>query len=305
MSARWGRLAAAVVATALLALVLGACTVPPPGGPTACNLPPAPASGQYTITVDGTVRTYELAIPPGYTGTSRVPVVFDFHGAGSSGRIQDTYSQTSVKVAPRGWVVVSPNGLTNGWFSFWYLPPASSTDVHFVSELLRSLSSRLCLDSRRVFATGLSDGAALADALVCSLPGTFAAVSPVGAVNFGSVCTAGNPRTSLLAFHGNADPIFPYGGNQTVTSVPSAVAAWAAFDGCATTPTETPVAVDVVRSTYPSCRDGTGVELYTILDGGHNWPDGYQYTVPYGRMTTSINATDIMLDFFAAHPRPG
>jgi len=85
--------------------------------------------------------------------------------------------------------------------------------------------------------------------------------------------------------------------------VPATVAAWATLDGCGTPPTTTVVASDVTHSVYPGCGSGTGVELYTIIDGGHNWPDGSFYTVPFGRMTTSINATDIMLNFFAAHPR--
>ncbi|HEY7138172.1 MAG TPA: hypothetical protein VIB48_24160 [Acidimicrobiia bacterium] len=303
MSARWTRLARVVVVCASFVASVSACAVPPPGGPTACNLPSPAGTSLQSMTVDGQSRAFWVAVPPNYTGKAPVPVVFNFHGAGSNGYVEDRYTQMSVKAAPLGWIVMSPDAYVNGALTYWSLPPPANPDTHFVTAMLQWLRSHLCTDSRRMFATGLSDGAMFTQALACFMPGTFAAIAPVGAINATPVCRAGTPGTPLITFHGTADPIFPYQGNDTLPSVPATVAAWATLDGCGTPATTTVVASDVTHTVYPACGNGTGVELYTILDGGHNWPDGQFYTVPFGRMTTSIDATDIMLRFFAAHRR--
>ena len=60
----------------------------------------------------------------------------------------------------------------------------------------------------------------------------------------------------------------------------------------------------MTRRVYPDCDDGAEVELYTIDGGGHTWP-GSPIDVPrLGANTDQIDATDLILDFFAEHPLP-
>jgi polyhydroxybutyrate depolymerase len=88
--------------------------------------------------------------------------------------------------------------------------------------------------------------------------------------------------------------------------VDQALASWAAFDGCGHPPTTTPVASDVERVTFPGCPANGTVELYRIVGGGHTWPGAPTVNrARLGPTTTSIDATALMLDFFAAHPRRG
>jgi polyhydroxybutyrate depolymerase len=184
-----------------------------------------------------------------------------------------------------------------------------------------------------VYATGISNGAIFSTELLCALPGRLAAIAPIAGVNATKVCATGTPRASVIAFHGTADPIVPYRGGRffagadpsdavdpTSTTTPrsqlgnalraqpvdDAVANWAAFDGCGTPATTTAVAGDVDRVTYPSCpADGT-VELYRVVGGGHTWPGSFPVNpARLGPVTSSIDATSLMLAFFAAHPRTG
>ena len=54
---------------------------------------------------------------------------------------------------------------------------------------------------------------------------------------------------------------------------------------------------------YEGCRNGADVQLYVIEDGGHTWPGAIEVR-PNGSTTQSINATELSLKFFEAHPRP-
>ena len=74
--------------------------------------------------------------------------------------------------------MIYPDGV-NGHWSDGRAARADADDVGFVRLLLDSLRRELPLDSRRIFATGISNGAGMAFRLACDLPGTFAAIAPV------------------------------------------------------------------------------------------------------------------------------
>jgi polyhydroxybutyrate depolymerase len=300
---RASRVVALVSSLALVGVFLTACTPPPPTS--GCRLPATVGTTTKTITVKGVPRTYLLSVPPGYTGAAPVPVVFDFHGLGSNAVEQDLYSRMSVQAGARGWIVVTPQGQTVGSTTLWQLA-TTSADVDFVAALVTGVSSTLCVDSNRIFAAGISNGAGFSGTLACALPGRFAAIAPVAGLNLSKPCSATTPHASVIAFHGTADPIVPYDGGLVfgalpVGSVPDAFSSWAAFDGCNAKHTVTKIASDVKRMDAKKCPTGIAVELYTVAGGGHTWP-GAPVDIPYGATTQSIDATTLILDFFAAHP---
>jgi polyhydroxybutyrate depolymerase len=82
-----------------------------------------------------------------------------------------------------------------------------------------------------------------------------------------------------------------------------AVDFWRRRDGCDPDPKRTRKG-NVVHDAY-KCANGTAVELYAIEGQGHAWPGG-QKGRSFGAdaPTTEISATDVMWDFFKAHPKP-
>lgn len=80
-------------------------------------------------------------------------------------------------------------------------------------------------------------------------------------------------------------------------------AGWASRNGCDQTPKVTFQKGQVTGETWGNCRDGADVILYTIEGGGHSWP-GSDMLPQLGITTKDINATDVIWDFFAAHPMP-
>jgi len=323
---------ARVVATLATAVTLAACSgasgssAPAPSAPTSttaaattsttvagspgCDAPPP--SGRRSVTIDsrGRQRTFRLAVPPASAGTGPRPLILDFHGRGSNAVEQAVYSDLEARGTARGDVVLSPNGVSLRGTRIWNIVNRSAglDDVGFTADLLAWAESHLCIDTRQVDATGISNGAGMSAFLPCQLDGRFAAIAPVAGVNLVDVCPTGTP-VSVLAFHGEQDPVVPYHGANAVAGtsigakpVPDAVAAWARHDSCDAQPTETRVSTHVTRTTYHGCRAGTDVVLDTVADGGHTWP-GSKISLPrLGATTHEIDATGLILDFFAAHP---
>jgi len=270
------------------------------------------------VTVGGTEREYLLAIPDGYDPSKPAPLLFDFHGLGSNMQQQALYSDLDAQAGARGYVVITPNG-QGDVLRRWSLrsPPSTNPDVAFVQAMLTATNRALCIDRDRVFSTGISNGAMFSTLLACALPGRLAAIAPVAGVNATEACGAGTPRVSVLAFHGTADQVVPYAGGAyfgaaegpalgvpAAKPVDDAVAAWAVFDGCGTPPKIASIADDVQRVIWPHCPKHGTVELYRVVGGGHTWPGAFAVQSDrLGATTASISATDLMLDFFHAHPR--
>src|SRR2546428_2332482 len=128
---------------------------------------PWPAAARVTvkITLDGIVR--QALVDPGKeAATTPSPLVFAFHGAG----------QTSADMAKLGlsqaWpeaTIVYPqasshlNPVSGSTGIVWQNLPGEydDQDVRFVDALLQQIRATYQVDERRVFATGLSSGAAL------------------------------------------------------------------------------------------------------------------------------------------------
>jgi polyhydroxybutyrate depolymerase len=325
---------------AAVAVTAVACLVAPVGGTAGaatksgagCRKDATPGVTTQHLSVAGADRQYLLSIPESYDASKRAPLILNFHGLGSNKEEQAIYSGMNQKAGAQGYVVITPDG-SGGDLKRWAFPPlpGAGADVDFVKALLAATARTLCIDTKRVYATGMSNGAIFSTALACALPGRFAAVAPVAGVNGTKVCTAGTRRTPVLAFHGTADPIVPYSGGRyfagahptdavdpttTTTArgrasdplraqpVDEAVANWAAFDGCGTPATTSSVASGVEHLVYPHCPAEGTVELYRVIGGGHTWPGAFPVNVArLGPTTSAIDATALMLEFFAAHSR--
>jgi poly(3-hydroxybutyrate) depolymerase len=180
-----------------------------------CGKPAAAGVTTRHVTVGGTGREYLLSIPDGYDASKPAPLLFDFHGLGSNMEEQALYTKLDTRGGARGYVVITPNG-QGDVLRHWSLDPSASAnpDVAFAQAVLRTTNRSLCIDSMRVFATGISNGAMFSTLLACALPGRLAAIAPVSGINATAVCTARTPRVSVLAFHGTGDPIVPYQGGS-------------------------------------------------------------------------------------------
>lgn len=182
-------------------------------------------------------------------------------------------------------------------------------DVGFVRAILNALQAQAPIDSRRIYATGLSNGGILSQRLGCEAADLFAAVAPVsGTLNF-SPCQP-SQSISVIEFHGTADKHIPYDGgygpeslvNVDFASVRETVGFWTSFDGCNPQP-ESKTLGDVQHKTWTGCKNSSSVELYTIINGGHAWPGGQGGWPGSDKPTQSISASQLIWEFFATHPK--
>lgn len=277
----------------------------------------APAGEARTLKAGGLTRRYYLHLPPAWHRGRPLPLVLVFHGGGGRASGIAPHTGFSRLADSAGFVVAYPQGLNGRWNDGRGFTTATHDDVGFVRALVDTLTRELGLDPRRAYATGISNGAMFAYRLACDLPGTFAAVAPVAGA-MPAELAPGCERTtpvSVIAFQGTTDPLMPYlgggAGQRRVLSAERSIAFWGTAAGCAagaTTADEPDRVTDgtrVRRTTYAGCREGRGVELYTIEGGGHTWPGGPVAGARVGRVSREIDATELIWEFFVGHPRPG
>lgn len=320
--------------TLVAALLLGLCGSSPlafspvaaslgpsQGDGVGCSTPFAAGSQTLTLSIDGRVRTLIVHVPTGYGGHA-VPLVLNLHGSGSTAVGQERFTGMDATADAAEFLVVYPQGAIRARSGFdWNVPrvplaggaevPAGAADdLSFLTQVVETLQHRYCVDPRRIFATGFSDGGRMASQLACDVSTMFAAVAPVSGLRRPSPCAPARP-VSVVAFHGTADPVDPYQGHGPAywtDSVAQAAQEWAAQNGCAAAPTTSEPAPGVMLTTYAACLQSSAVELYTLAGEGHAWPGGPPQSAAITRLLgppfDGVNANSVMWRFFSAHPLP-
>lgn len=196
-------------------------------------------------------------------------------------------------------------------------------DIEFVHDLLDHLEEKYCIDTRRIYATGFSNGGGLTGLLACDpkassriaafaiASGAFYQDSALKEPLFGHCSPARSP-VPIMEFHGEKDPVIHYDGKTTpdgeTYNLPEWLKDWAVRNGCSPdTQKQTTLLYNgkVERSSWACDTQGEVVIHYYIHGFGHGWPT----TTPldnddqrYG--STYFNATPIVLDFFSSHVLP-
>jgi polyhydroxybutyrate depolymerase len=276
-----------------------------------------------TIESGGTTRSYLIHVPASYDGRKAVPLVLVFHGGGGQPPGMIRISGMNDVSDRHGFITVYPAGLERHWKDGRTPALSPSDDIAFIDALIHQLEADYRIDSKRVYATEISNGAFFSFRLACDLGDEIAAIAPVaGSIPVGFDDTCKLEPVSVMMINGTADHLVLYNGGRVGgpfvgqgDSIPVAQtpATWVKTDGCAPGPrTSTLPDVDpadntsTIIQTYDGCRGQTSVQLYTVTGGGHTWPGGPQYLPPaiVGATSNDFNASETMWLFFAAHPRP-
>jgi len=279
--ARW---TAFIATLSLLGYVAGASASAGPGDPPGA------------LTIGGLQRTYLVHAP---AGGAPVGLVLNLHGAGQTGGQQAALTGYDAVADQYGFVVAYPDGIDLSWADGRgaSVPDREGIDdVGFLAALIDRLSVEYGIPAGRVFVTGMSAGAFMANRLACDRADLISAIAPVsGTLGMGVPC-APSRAVSVLQIHGTADQVVPYsgggmigrGGASEIVSAPALIGLWAAVDRCAGPPTPAPA--EVPRLVAAGCAGGAEVVLVSINGGGHIWP-----------ADQAINASQASAQFFAAH----
>lgn len=273
---------------------------------TACE-PVTNESGltEQTITIDDDERRYLLYIPDDLDLSTPAPLVLSMHGFASSAQMQVQMTEWNDMADEASFVVAYPQGAglpprwNNGISDF--IDEDNPIDREFLSTLIESLTTSLCLDSTRVYATGFSAGGGMAHRLACEIADQVTAIGTVGGAysEIPGGCDPIRP-VPVISFHGDSDSIVPYEGQGTLPPIETWASDWAARDECTDEATITQINDEVREIRYAECAEGTSVVLFTIAGGGHTWPGGGSAGPEFlvGLTSTAINATETMWAFF-------
>ncbi|MDP3276374.1 MAG: PHB depolymerase family esterase [Deltaproteobacteria bacterium] len=280
---------------------------PPSDSPSTsgCGRAPGTNDRTWTVTHQGRERSFVVHLPSGYDRGRQTPMVLNFHGRNSDAAQQIWIAQMTAKADRAGFIVVHPQGIGATWNAGFCCGEAQASnidDVGFARAMLDSLSVQLCLDRRRVYATGLSNGAIMAHRLGCDLSDRIAAIAPVAGGNQTVSCSPRRP-VPVQAYHGSADTVVPYAGFAGQFSIPATMSDWRVRNRCGATPSQSYLRGDVRCEVWSGCASDASVELCTVTGGGHQWPGGNSIPL-LGNNTTNVSATERMWDFFTAHPLP-
>jgi polyhydroxybutyrate depolymerase len=242
-------------------------------------------------------------VPANYQAGTAVALILNFHGYGSNSQQEENLTGMSAKADREGFIVVYPDGIEATWHTG--LVAQGDADRQFVRDLVAHLQSLYTIDPKRIYATGISNGGGMTNRLACSVSDLIAAIAPdAGAYNFWENCSPSRP-VPVLAFHGLDDNVVPYAGLNPESITPPIekwAAAWATRNGCSPSPAVTTPVETVTLRTWMNCQDNANVILYTLANHGHSWPGSP--VMPKNITSQAINATDVMWEFFKAHPMP-
>ncbi len=221
----------------------------------------------------GYSRIYIAHVPASVEPGVPVPLVLDFHGSGDSAERQASWSGWREKADQEGFIAVYPEGVGNTWNVGSCCGRALSEnvdDVAFTKALIAEISEAACIDPKRVYATGMSNGAGFVHRLACEAADVIAAVAAASADLVTDPCTPARP-ISELSVRGLDDTMVNYEGGNTGSTgwySPGAVGTlelWKEIDGCTGV-------VETSREycqTYTSCSEGVEVSLCSLPGAGH------------------------------------
>jgi len=117
-----------------------------------------------------------------------LPLVIVLHGGGGTGEDQVKLTEGGLNTLAdkEGFIVVYPDGFDKHWNdgrsgeeTGYRTQEENIDDVGFISSLISYFIKELNIDPKRVYVTGMSNGAMMSYRLACELTEKIAAVAPV------------------------------------------------------------------------------------------------------------------------------
>lgn len=224
---------------------------------------------ERTIDVGGTPRQVILDVPESARAGTPAPVLLDFHGFGHSGAGVWKVSEFKALATAKGFITAYPEGLPirltlrgeSMEGAGWQMDGLDGNrDVAFTRALLDQLERDYCVDRRRIYSTGFSNGAYFSQVLACAMPERIAAVAPVSGGSLRFDCTPSRP-VPILIQHGSQDDLIP------ASAARDARDRWRTLNGCQ----------GDAQADGPACQRWTDCRAAAVVEYceepyAHRWP---------------------------------
>ena len=275
--------------------------------------PSAPAEAvENTIRSGGMERTFDLYRPSGLNGPA--PLVIMLHGGGGNSENGARMSGFNALADREGFVVAYPDGSGRRRLLTWnaghccaYAMQEGIDDVQFLSDLIDDLVKRGIASQRRIYVTGMSNGAMMSFRAGRELSHKVAAIAPVVGAMFGDEPAAASPVAALI-ITGGKDANVPWKGGygdlprwrKSPADAPYAPAAaafdyWARVNDCAARSVTRSSAIHQQEDGERCRAPVTWVHLH---DSGHAWPGGERGSKRGDKPVTVYDASEAIWAFF-------
>ena len=300
--------------------------------PTAADTP-VPEGGQFltkSFSNQAGSRTYKLYVPSQYRGQP-LPLIVMLHGCTQSPDDFAAGTRMNLRAEQHNCFVVYPEQAASANISKcwnWFRPGdqiRGQGEPALIAGMTRQVMSDYSVDEERVYAAGLSAGAAAAAVLAAAYPDLYAAIG----VHSGLACGVASDVPSAFAamrrsgsmarrrsgangsgrreysrivpaivFHGDQDTtVHPNNGDQVIAQLKEALA----NDTSITIEDDrVPGGRTYTRTVHRDAADHSIFEQWVVHGATHAWSGGSpagSYTDPQGP-----DATREMLRFFLDHP---
>jgi polyhydroxybutyrate depolymerase len=260
--------------------------------------------------VDGMKRSFVTYLPPVADKAYRMPLIISLHGGLASPKGQFHLADFRPLADRDQFMVICPaskhifhDGSNNHGID----------DVKFIDQIITYAINTYHADPTRVYVTGISNGGFMTSRLACELSNRIAAFAVVAGTMDEGEGYAPVKAMPVIYMHGTKDPVFPNKGGKVfgrqVYSQTQVLKVWADLAHCNPEPVITHIpdaagdSTSVVKEVYTNPANGIKVVGYTIVNGGHTWPGGWQYMPKFiiGKTTQNLNACNEIWEFFKGY----
>ena len=266
-------------------------------------------SSEQAIFSGGITRYYLLHIPKGYRDTTGDALILAFHGHGSSATQQENLTGFSAFADAYNVIAAYPQGAVGAdHHTGWNTGPAwnpATNDVLYISDLLQRLQARWCINPRRIYAVGFSNGGGMTNLLACKLAGRIAAFGSVSGAYPAAPggCHPMRP-VPFIELHGTGDRVVPYGGSLAKGYPPIThwLRQWVQRDGCTGNPVVFFDRANVIGERWTKCLDHVSLVHYMIGGMGHMWP--HHLIIHFRGQITTLDASTLIWVFIRNYSLP-
>ena len=240
---------------------------------------PAPKAGDSTVTLQsgGRTRSYILHAPSGLNAGTALAVVIDLHGAGGNGKQQQGMSGFSSLADKEKFLAIFPDGVDGYWnvddTCCGTAGKQKIDDVGFLKAIIAKLSTETCVEAKRIYVSGFSNGGGLAHRMGCDAADLVAAIAPTATDLRTQPCNSARP-ISMMEVKGMADSLEPYaggvvgpaGGQYVDVGAKESLKLWAEINQC----TSTTTTIETYCESYTQCSDGVETDLCSLPNTDHS-----------------------------------
>jgi polyhydroxybutyrate depolymerase len=311
-----GLIASGMLIGGISLLFLVACSGPP------SEIPPGPMEVQFGH--DNYIRDVTFHIPKKLRKRRRSLVVCLHDGGSNPEEMARVTRRSFNRLAEEdNFIVAYPRALNGYWNdgrqdSISLSHYRNIDDVGFISKVIDFAADSFKIEEERVYVTGFSEGGLMTFRLACELTvkiDAFAVVAASFSLDQIVECTP-DTTISFMMINGTRDPILPFDGGQmmiegreagSVLSAEEAINYWLLENGC----TEKSVTRDVPntdtfdetrseRTTWDNCKNKNKIVLIEVINGGHTWPGGRQFTNEkiVGKTSQDFDTAELIWKFF-------